>query len=101
MILVAQVGLSGSVTIGDGSILAGKVGVVDHINIGSGSTVGGRSTVTKNIKDNVFVWGTPARDFKRAMKEQAMVAKLPELARQIKRLEKELAQLREERGSDD
>ena len=90
VLLVAQVGISGSVSICDNSVLGGKVGVVGHLRIGSGTTVGGRSTVTKDIPDNTHYWGTPAREFKKAMREQAAAARLPELIKQVKELQKEI-----------
>lgn len=93
VILVAQVGISGSVSVGDKSVLGGKVGVVGHLKIGSGTTVGGRSTVTKDIPDNVHYWGTPARDFKKAMREQAAAARLPDLIKQVKAMQKEIERL--------
>ena len=93
VLLVAQVGISGSVTIGDNSVLGGKVGVVGHLRIGSGTTVGGRSTVTKDIPDNTHYWGTPAREFRKAMREQAAASRLPELIRQVRDLQEEIEQL--------
>jgi UDP-3-O-[3-hydroxymyristoyl] glucosamine N-acyltransferase len=93
VLLVAQVGISGSVTIGDNSVLGGKVGVVGHLRIGSGTTVGGRSTVTKDIPDNTHYWGTPAREFKKAMREQAAAARLPDLVKQVRELQQEIEQL--------
>jgi UDP-3-O-[3-hydroxymyristoyl] glucosamine N-acyltransferase len=94
VILVAQVGISGSVSVGDHSVLGGKVGVVGHLKIGSGTTVGGRSTVTKDIPDKVHYWGTPARDFRKAMREQAAAARLPDLVKQVKEMQKEIERLR-------
>ena len=41
VIVVSQVGISGSATIGDGAVLAGQVGVADHAAIGAGARVGG------------------------------------------------------------
>ena len=93
VILVAQVGISGSVSIGDNSVLGGKVGVVGHLKIGSGTTVGGRSTVTKDIPDKVHYWGTPAREFKKAMREQAAAARLPDLVKQVKAMQREIERL--------
>jgi UDP-3-O-[3-hydroxymyristoyl] glucosamine N-acyltransferase len=94
VILVAQTGLSGSVTVGDGAVLAGKVGVVDHIRIGPGARVGGRATVTKDVPAQATVWGMPARPMQRAMKEQAALGRLPELLRQIQALQRELTTMR-------
>ena len=95
VILVAQTGLSGSVTVHRGAVLAGKVGVSDHIAIGAGAKVGGRSDVTKDIAPGALVWGSPAREMRRVMKEQAAVARLPELLKQFRVMQKELQALRE------
>ncbi len=93
VILVAQVGLSGSVSIGPNTVLAGKVGVVDHIHIGSRVMVGGRSTVTKDVGDDRYIWGWPARDIKKVMREQAAVGKLPELVKQVKQMGRQIEEL--------
>lgn len=98
-ILVAQVGLSGSVSVGDGSVLAGKVGVVDHIDIGAGAQIGGAAVITRDVPDGAKVWGMPARPMQRVLREQAALGRLPEALKQIRDLERRLAELESCRDS--
>ncbi len=83
-ILVSQVGVSGSTTIEDGAILAGQVGVADHLRIGARAVVGAAAGVTRDIKPGEKVWGMPARPMSRVLREQAALAKLPELLKQVR-----------------
>jgi UDP-3-O-[3-hydroxymyristoyl] glucosamine N-acyltransferase len=69
-IIVAQCGLSGSVTLGDHVILAGQVGIADHLTIGEGSLIGAKSGVTSNVPAGQRWLGFPAlpgSEFLRAM----------------------------------
>ncbi len=58
-LLIAQVGISGSATLGKGVTLAGQVGVAPHVTIGDGVTVGGKSGVAKSIPAGEVVSGNP------------------------------------------
>ncbi len=49
-ILVAQVGLSGSVTVEDGVVLAGQAGVAHGVRIGAGAVVVGQAGVAKDVR---------------------------------------------------
>jgi acetyltransferase-like isoleucine patch superfamily enzyme len=51
----------GSVRIGKGSWLASHVTVVAGCSIGSGCVIGANSVVTKDVPDNMFAGGVPAR----------------------------------------
>jgi UDP-3-O-[3-hydroxymyristoyl] glucosamine N-acyltransferase len=93
VILVAHTGISGSVSVGDGAVLAGKVGVSDHVRIGPGARIGGGAAVTKEVPAGETYWGTPARPMARVLREQAALARLPELLRRVKALERELRAL--------
>jgi len=90
VILVSQVGLSGSVEIGDYSILAGQVGVADHIKIGKGVTVVAKSGVTKDLPSGK-VYGAllPAMEWGKWKKIYAVITKLPELYKKLKNLLKD------------
>ncbi len=84
VILVSQVGLSGSVEVGDFSILAGQVGVADHVKIGSQVKVVAKSGITKNLKDGKVygaVW--PAIEWDRWKKLYAFFMRLPKLWEKI------------------
>jgi acetyltransferase-like isoleucine patch superfamily enzyme len=51
----------GSVRIGKGSWVASHVTVAAGCTIGSGCVIGSNSVVTKNVPDNMFAGGVPAR----------------------------------------
>ncbi len=86
-IIVAQVGISGSTKIGNGVILAGQVGVAGHLEIGDGVMAGGQSGVTKSIKAGKKVFGTPAREIMKSKRIEALLNRLPDMFKRIKKLE--------------
>lgn len=86
--IVALVGISGSSRVGDGAVLAGQVGILGHLSIGANSIVGAKSGVNKDVPDNSFVWGIPARDHLEQKKIAAVIHKLPELLKRVQNLEK-------------
>ena len=59
-LLCGQVGLAGSVTLGEGAVLAGQVGVADHRTVGAGAMVGAQSGVSRDVKEGETVMGYPA-----------------------------------------
>lgn len=48
-LLVAQVGLAGSTTMGRNVVLGGQVGTVGHVHIGDFTQVGSRGAISKNL----------------------------------------------------
>ena len=91
---VAQVGLAGSVNVGKHVTLAGQVGVVGHIRIGDNATVGAKAGVINSVPDGETVLGQPAIPIRDMKRQVAYTMRLPELNETVKRLEKELADLR-------
>lgn len=87
VLLVAQVGISGSTIVGDGAVLGGQVGTNPHVTIGAGARVGGRSGVTADIPAGQTVSGNPARPHREAMRAQASVFNLPKVVERLKALE--------------
>jgi UDP-3-O-[3-hydroxymyristoyl] glucosamine N-acyltransferase len=87
-ILAAQVGVSGSTQLGRNVVLAGQAGLVGHIHIGDNAMVGAQGGVTKSIPANTKVSGYPAREHSLARKIYALIARLPELFREVKELTK-------------
>lgn len=59
-LVVAHVGISGSVTVGNNVTFAGQVGTVGHITIGSNCVFGGKTGITNNVPDNSVMGGFPA-----------------------------------------
>jgi UDP-3-O-[3-hydroxymyristoyl] glucosamine N-acyltransferase len=90
-ILVAQSGIAGSTKIGGNCIIGGQSAIVGHITIADGTKVGGQSGVTKSIKKpNTAVNGTPAFDYSDNMKALAVFKRLPEMAKEIDSLKKQM-----------
>jgi len=99
-IVVSQVGISGSTKIGNHVVLAGQVGLVGHIEIGDRTIVAAQSGVAHSTPPGSRLLGSPARDLGTEKRLHVLVGKLPEMAKRIKQLEKQLAEL-EDRGKDD
>lgn len=89
-IIVAQVGLSGGTRVGRGVTMAGQSATHQHVTIGDGAIVTGQAGVTKSVKPGRVVSGTPAIDHNRWRRAQVLVARLPEIYRELKALAAEL-----------
>jgi len=96
-LLVAQSGVSGSTELGAGVILAGQVGVVGHLKIGDGARVGAQSGVSHDIEAGATVSGSPAISHRDWLKMVAALPRVPELLRELRRLQKRVEEL-ERRG---
>lgn len=92
-VIAAQTGISGSTKIGHHVMMGGQVGTVGHISIGNYVQIGAQSGVSKNIPDKEFFFGYPARPIMRAKRIEAVTSQLPELAKRIRELEKQIEQL--------
>jgi UDP-3-O-[3-hydroxymyristoyl] glucosamine N-acyltransferase len=75
-ILAGQVGISGSVTLGDFVLLGGKVGVADHVTIGDRVRVAALSGVGTDLEAGADYGGIPARSLMQWKREVAALAKL-------------------------
>ena len=78
-VIVAQVGLSGSVEVGKNCVLAGHAGAVEHVKIGDEVTVMMKSAVTKDIPSGSVISGQPAMDHRQWMKIEAVARRLPQI----------------------
>ena len=93
-LIVSQVGISGSTTLGRNVVLGGQVGVTGHITLGDGVMVGAQSGVHNNQKPGAKIGGSPALPIKKYVRAAIQQGKLPDMARDIKKLKKELAELK-------
>jgi len=91
VMLVAQVGISGSTTIGDSSVLAGQVGVAGHLHIGKGTRATAQTGIPNSLPDGAFVSGYPAIDNRDWLKSSVVFKRLPEIKKTLSDLEKRLA----------
>jgi UDP-3-O-[3-hydroxymyristoyl] glucosamine N-acyltransferase len=78
VIIAAQTGLSGSVTIEDNVVMGGQVGIGDHARVEAGTMIGGQGGILpkKVLRGKgVVFWGTPARPVREYLKELAFLAR--------------------------
>ena len=68
-IIVAQSGLSGSVTMEDFVVLGPRTGIIPHITVGKGAMLLSRSTVYDNVPAAQFWGGFPAQPKRQWMRE--------------------------------
>lgn len=94
-VIAAQTGIAGSTKIGKNCMIGGQVGIVGHITIGDNVRVQAQSGVGRIIKDNEVIQGSPAFGYSDWNKSYVYFKKLPELAKQLNSLEKELKALKE------
>jgi UDP-3-O-[3-hydroxymyristoyl] glucosamine N-acyltransferase len=79
VIIAAQTGLSGSITIENGVVLGGQVGIGEHARIEEGVMLGGQGGVLPNKilrGKGVAFWGTPAQPVRQYLKQLATLARL-------------------------
>ncbi len=93
VLLVSQVGISGSSRIGDRSTLAGQVGVAGHVEIGADSLILARAGITKDIPNRAVVSGFPARPHREELRRLAAIDKLPQLVSELRELARQMASL--------
>jgi UDP-3-O-[3-hydroxymyristoyl] glucosamine N-acyltransferase len=97
-VIAAQTGISGTTSVGKNVVIAGQVGLVGHIRIGDRVQLGAQSGVTNDIPDGEVYFGYPARPVMHAKRIEAVVNNLPQLMKRIKKLEKEIAELKDRRS---
>ncbi len=78
-IMVAQVGLAGSVKVGKHCAFGGNAGVIEGVQVGDQAKVMVKALVTKDVASHAVVSGNPAIDHRRRMRLQALTRRLPEL----------------------
>ena len=78
VIIAAQAGLAGSITVEDGAMLGGQVGLGERVTIGRGVILGGQGGVLPGKRldgpGEVF-WGTPARPVREYLRDLVRLRK--------------------------
>ncbi len=83
VVIAAQTGFSGSITVEKDAVIGGQVGVGEHATIGEGVMLGGQSGVLpKKILrgKGIAFWGTPAKPLREYLRELAVMARLAKKA---------------------
>jgi len=78
VLIVAQTGLAGGVTVGDYAVIGGQVGVGDKARIESKAVIGSGAGIlsSKIVHAGEPVWGTPARPLRQYLRQLATLARL-------------------------
>lgn len=90
-LIVAQTGISGSTEVGHNVTFGGQTGTVGHIKIGANSVYAGRSGIIGNMPEGQFCAGFPVQSHASWLRMQAAMQHLPEMRKQLKKMEKLLA----------
>lgn len=91
----SQVGIAGSTSTGDYVVLGGRAAVRDHVHIGQAAILGAMSGVINDIPGGEYWVGVPATPAREQMYKQGALTKLPEMRKQLKRVEKLVERLAE------
>ena len=92
-LLCGQVGIAGSCKTGDYVVIAGQAGIKDNTQIGHRVVVGAQAGVHRSIPDGQNVLGSPAIPIREQRRLFQVIARLPEMHRQLRELTAQLAAL--------
>lgn len=96
VVIAAQTGISGSVTIEDDCVIGGQVGFGDHIRVQSGAVIGSKAGVLpgKIVRPGVW-WGIPIQPLDDYKRMNAHLGRLPQMREEIKELKRRVKELEE------
>ncbi len=92
-IIVAQTGVAGSTKIGDHCTIAGQVAIAGHLQIASNTRIAGKSGVSKSLPTGDYN-GIPVQPIHAYNKNAVLLRKMPEFVDEIKKIKKELEELK-------
>lgn len=92
-LIMGQAGFAGSTRLEDYVVIASQSGIAGHLTLGAQSTVGAKSGVMRDVPPGGTVWGFPALPDKQMKRQIIAAQQLPEMARRLKALEKQVAEL--------
>jgi UDP-3-O-[3-hydroxymyristoyl] glucosamine N-acyltransferase len=75
-VIVAQVGISGSATLGNGVMMGGQSGLTGHLALGDRVRVAAQSGVMNDVPAGTDMGGTPAWPIKDTLRAMAALRKL-------------------------
>lgn len=90
--MAAQVGMAGGTIIGNRVILAGQVGIANKAKLGDGVIASAQAGITSNVAPGETVSGSPALPHKIFLKSSALIKRLPEIAKSVKQMQKQLSE---------
>lgn len=97
-LVCSQTGLAGSSVIGKRVILAGQVGIAGHLRVGDDVVITAKSATSHDVEDGKIISGVPAFDNREWLRSIAAFRRLGDMARTVRDLEKQIAELRKQTG---
>jgi len=82
-LICAHVAIAGAVVLEDGVTLWGQVGIPSKLRVGKGAVILGQSGIMSSVEGGKTYLGSPAREVKQMLREIALSARLPEIAKKI------------------
>lgn len=94
VVIAAQTGISGSVTIEDDAVIGGQVGFGDHTRVQSGAIIGSKAGILpgKIVRRGVW-WGIPIQPLADYKRMNAHLGRLPEMRDELKQLRQRVKDL--------
>jgi UDP-3-O-[3-hydroxymyristoyl] glucosamine N-acyltransferase len=92
VLLLPTVAISGSTKMGNRVIFAGRAACSGHLKIGDDAVLGAAAIAFKDVEQGAVLWGNPARDKTTEMRIQSILPKLPEMAKEIRRLRRAITE---------
>ncbi len=97
-VFAGQAALAGSTKTGAWCQFGGQVGVAGHLKIGDRVQISAQSGIMNDIPNDKTMFGSPATEAREAMRGIVMGRKLPSLFDSVKRLEKELKNIQNDKN---
>lgn len=97
VVIAAQTGISGSVTIEDDCVIGGQVGFGDHIRVQSGAVIGSKAGVLpgKIVRPGVW-WGIPIQPLDEYKRLNAHLSRVPAMRDELKQLKDRVKELEQQ-----
>ena len=94
VIIAAQTGISGSVTIEDDVVIGGQVGFGDHIRVQTGAVIGSKAGILpgKIVRPGVW-WGIPIQPLDEYKRMNAHMGRLSQMREEIRGLQQRLTEI--------
>ena len=97
-VLAAQVGLAGSSRVKNHVMLAGQVGVAGHLTIEDGVIATAQTGIARSVAKGSVISGTPEMESGLWKKNYILMHGFPELVKTVKKLRKEVEELKDQFG---
>lgn len=84
-LIASQTGIAGCVVIEDEVTIWGQVGITSAIRVGAKAVLWGQAGVSKSLEGGKGYFGSPAMEAREHLKQLAVMRKMPELAKHLKK----------------